>query len=129
MNKDLEKFRELLLTDEEFRNKLQTAMETYNGEQTEEAVFNTVLIPLAAEYGITATFSEFRDYIDGLNGTEMSQDELSQVSGGGKGYGAIACELYGLGFGFTDGSLAGGACFVGGMGIRASVCSGEGKEY
>ena len=129
MNKDLEKFRELLLNDKDFQNKLQTAMENYNGEQTEEAAFDAVLVPLAAEYCITATFSEFKDYISGLDSSEMSQDELSQVAGGGKGYGAIACELYGLGFGFTDGSLAGGACFIGGMGIRASVCSGEGKEY
>lgn len=35
MNEGLTKFRELLLTDEEFRTKIRSAAEAYKGEQTE----------------------------------------------------------------------------------------------
>lgn len=46
MNDGFNKIRELLLTDDEFRKKLQSATEAYKGEQTEEAVFTMYLFPL-----------------------------------------------------------------------------------
>jgi len=125
------KVEELLRTDETFQKKLQAAAQAYTGEKTEEAVFENILSPVAAEYGITATFDEFHTYLERISSGEemLNSDELKQISAGGKGFGAIACELYGLGFGGTDGDLAGGICFIGGLGIRASACTGEGKEY
>jgi len=83
MNNGLEKFRELVLTDKEFQTKLKNSLKVYNGEQTEEDVFNTVLVPLAAEYGITATYEEFHTYIEELaNDQELNTDEIAQISGG-----------------------------------------------
>ena len=63
---EIRKFQELMSTDEEFQKKLKDALETYTGEKTDEAVFNQVLIPLASEYGITATYDEYKAYIDQL---------------------------------------------------------------
>ena len=75
----IKKFVELVNTDEEFQAKLKEALASYDGEKTEEAVFSNVLTPLANEYGINATFEEYKEYIAG---TEMSSDELAQVAGG-----------------------------------------------
>lgn len=109
MNQDIQKFRELLLTDTEFQQKLQAASEAYTGDQSEEAVFNAVLVPIAAEYGITATFEEFHTYISGLDGAEMSKDELQQVAGGDKyTTSSLTCDGVGIGFG-TDEN---GECIV-----------------
>ena len=75
----IKKFVELMNTDEAFQAKLKEALAKYDGEKTEEAVFQNVLAPLASEYGITATIEEYKDYIsDG----ELSTDELEQVAGG-----------------------------------------------
>lgn len=49
MNQELKKFEELFKTDAGFQEKLKAAMYTYAGEQTEQAVFEAVLVPLAAE--------------------------------------------------------------------------------
>ena len=59
---DIIKFRELLLTDTEFQEKLRKASEAYKGEKDEKAVFDNVLTPLAKEYGLSATYEEFREY-------------------------------------------------------------------
>ena len=58
MNEGIKKFEELLKTDEAFQKKLADAAQAYNGEMTEEAIFNNVLVPIASEYGITATIDE-----------------------------------------------------------------------
>ena len=128
MNKDLEKFRELLLTDQEFQQKLQDAAEAYTGPQTEETVFDSVLVPIAAEYGITATYDEFKVYMESLNNdTELSKEELSQVAGGGKGGGAVVCIAVGVGGGGGGGNGTGGGCAGIGIGWGAVICSGSGK--
>ena len=46
MNEGLKKMEELLRTDTAFQEKLKAAMESYTGEQKEEAVFNAILVPL-----------------------------------------------------------------------------------
>lgn len=129
MNAGIRKFRELLLTDEAFQQKLKAATEAYTGEQTEEAVFNDVLAPLAAEYGITATYEEFHDYI--LGDQEMDQEELTQVAGGKSGgLGGQFCFGLGLGAGGGGGDGTGGACAIigGGWGIYKCAGSGETTE-
>ena len=129
---NLEKCRELFLTDEKFQKKLKAAAEAYTGEQTEEAIFNSILVPLAAEYGITATFDEFKDYIASLNnGAEMSKDELCRIAGGkvnGGGVGINQCNYVGLGLGVVASSESGGVCVLIGGGGGADFCwaGGEG---
>lgn len=132
MNQDLQKFRELLITDTDFQQKLQAAAEAYTGDQTEEAVFNSVLVPIASEYGITATFDEFKEYMEKLNSdAEMSKEELSQVAGGkanGGGLGGALCYGAGIGFGAAAGSKSGGGCVVVGAGWGRTVCVTVGES-
>ena len=129
MNEWFWRFRDLLLTDEEFREKLKAAMEAYEGDQTEEAIFHNVLVPLAAEYGISATFEEYKAFIDGLREEKMNEDELEQIAGGaGKGAGAglAACLGPGVGVGGGGGSGAGVGCIVYGVGWGQMDCIGLG---
>ena len=100
MNEGIKKFEELLRTDESFKAKLQAAAEAYTGEENEEAVFNGVLLPVAKEYGISASYEELKDYIGNLASTDeiMDEEELKQIAGSkGGGFGAGVC--YGVGIG------------------------------
>lgn len=125
-NEGLEKFRELLLTDEAFQEKLKTAAENYEGEKTEEAAFHGVVEPIASEYGITATFDEYSEYIRMISmDSELSADELKQVAGGkinGGGLGVIECKIVGFGAGVGGGAEGGGACVVIGVGSGSAAC-------
>jgi len=123
----LEKFRELLLTDEDFRKKLKEASESYTGDKTEEAFFNNTLVPVASEYGISATYDEFKSYMEQLNDQELNSDEIAQVAGGDtKGFGATACYVIGVGLGNTT-DYVGNKCVVVGAGMGgAEACAGDG---
>ena len=127
---DISKFRELLLTDADFQEKVRKAAEAYKGEQDEKAVFDKLLTPIAEEYGLSATFEEFKEYIraftDGAEG-ELSDDELSQVAGG-KGFGAAACAKAGIGIGYASKGGISGACFIFGGGSGFVACAGVGDS-
>ena len=118
MSEGISKFRELLLTDKEFQAKLKAAAEKYDGEQTEEAMFEGILVPLASEYGISATLDELKAYQDSFNDPEMSSDELQQVAGGSKGdweiygFGGTLCIYGGVGIGGSGGGGAQSGCLV-----------------
>lgn len=82
---DLIKFRELLNTDTDFQDKLRKAAESYTGESDDKAVFDNLLVPLAGEYGLSATYEEFVEYLGafmGDGGSELSEEELAMVAGG-----------------------------------------------
>ena len=122
---DIQKFADLIRTDETFRNKLKAAADAYTGEQTEEAIFNNVLTPVAKEYGISATFDEYKGYIERLSDQELSKDELAQVAGGkisGGGIGVFDCKVLGLGAGAGGGSGAFGFCVILGAGEGMAAC-------
>ena len=93
---DLLKFGELLNSDAEFQEKFRKAAEAYDGERDEKSVFDNLLLPLAEEYGLSATYDEFKAFTDALTGEsqgELSEDELAQIAGGkdtGSGYGLCA---------------------------------------
>ena len=126
---EIRKFQELMNTDEEFQKKLKDALETYTGEKTDEAVFNQVLIPLASEYGITATYDEYKAYIDQLKDQELNNAEISQVAGGKSG-GLIAggCYVIGHGVGGGGGNGAGVGCALLGVGWGTLTCAGKGSR-
>ena len=131
MNENLEKFRKLLLTDGEFQKKLVSANEAYAGEKTEKAIFENVLVPVAEEYGISATYEEFQQYISDLASLNMSDDELAQIAGGDKGYngGGLCgadCKILGAGFGVGAGEKSGNICLVIGVGYGETVCAAVG---
>jgi hypothetical protein len=65
------------------KQKFRKAAEAYTGEKDEKTIFDNVLTPLAKEYGLSATFEEFKEYAGAFScGTdgELSEDELSQVA-------------------------------------------------
>ena len=89
----IKKLQELMHSDETFQQKLKDALASYSGEQSEEAIFDAVLTPLAKEYDISATYEEFKE----LKGTHtLSEDELEQVSGGIDSiFGIPLCGIFG----------------------------------
>ena len=124
---DISKFRELLLTDSDFQEKVRKAVEAYKGEQDEKAVFDKLLAPIAEEYGLSATYEEFREYVGAFSGGadgELSEDELSQVAGG-KGKGAFVCGIIGAGVGDTSQRNDDACLFIG---LGAGVCVYEGAS-
>ena len=127
---DISKFRELLLTDADFQEKVRKAAEAYKGEQDEKAVFDKLLTPIAEEYGLSATFEEFKEYTEAFTdgaASELSDDELSQVAGG-KGFGAAACAKAGIGIGYASKGGISGACFIFGGGSGFVACAGVGDS-
>ena len=131
MNEGIKRFEELLKTDEEFQKKLQDAFLAYTGEKTEEAVFDNVIVPFAAEYNISATFDELKEYIAEQNYREIDQDELKQISGGtSKGGGVVAtgCFYVGGGLGAGGGSESGGVCVLLGFGWGRTEGFGSGDS-
>ena len=81
---DLNRFKELLNSDMEFREKLRKRAEEYTGEPDDKSVFEGVLLPIGKEYGLSATYEEFISFAGDLNGEEgeLSEEELAQVAGG-----------------------------------------------
>ena len=51
---DLNRFRSLLLSNEDFQEKLRKAAAEYTGGKDEKSVFDNLLLPLAQEYGMKA---------------------------------------------------------------------------
>lgn len=126
MNQDLKKFEQLLKTDAEFQKKLKDSMKSCTNEQADEkTIFEEILIPVAKEYGISATFEEYQAYIKDVaeNGADLSPDELSQVAGGGKGPGIGLNLCYKAGVGF--GGVGAGFCVAIGA-DDTGICLGSG---
>lgn len=137
---DLKKFREMLLTDTDFQEKFRKAAESYTGEPEEKAIFDSLLNPLAQEYGLSASYEEFHEYIEsfvgGIDG-ELSEDELAQVAGGKDGGGLAWLKCIALGVGAGGGGAMSdapggyyfgtGLCLGIGAGIGKVSCSGEGE--
>ncbi len=82
MNEGIRKLMERSKTDAEFRKKVRAAIDAYSGERTEEAVFSNIFVPVAAEYGVTATFEDFKEYLESQNDSELSDEETVQIAGG-----------------------------------------------
>ncbi len=103
---------------------MKAALQNYQGEKTGEALFDAVLAPIAAEYGITASFEEFRAYQDQLANDDeaLSDDEVAQVAGG-DGFGTGACYFIGVGLGIQQGNL----CILVGCGIGYAACMEKGS--
>ena len=129
MNEGIKKFEELLKNDEAFQQKLQAAVQAYDGEATEEAVFNSILSPLAAEYGIQATYEEYKEYLENLSNQELSVDEMEQIAGGkpnGGGLGGGECTGAGFGGGVAVSEHGAVICVFLGMGWGGQACFAAG---
>lgn len=133
MNEDLKKFSDLMLNDEEFQKKLAEAASNYKGEQTEKAVFEGIVDPLAKEYGVNITCEDFMEAITQAASAdgELINDELAQVAGGSDfgGLGANACSIIGAGIGATTTPDHTSSCFIIGVGDHIGACFSEGVTY
>lgn len=125
-NADLIKFRDLLTSDSGFQDKFREAVENYKGPHDEKAVFENLLLPLAQERGLSATYEEFKAYTDSFRGAdgELSEGELAQVAGGkDSGYGF--CIGVGAGDMFGDKEKGIGARITC-QAVGLAVCPGVG---
>lgn len=78
---NVEKFEELLRTDEGLQQKMREAMAAYKGDKADErAVFDAVIAPLAAEAGLPFTFEDSIDRVE--SGSGLSNEELADIAGG-----------------------------------------------
>lgn len=133
---DIIKFQELLNSDAEFREKFSKAAEAHAKETDVKAVFDNLMLPFAQEYGLSATYDEFSEYIGGFAGNaegELSEEELAQVAGGkGGGIGVGECLSIGFGFGAggakTGDDWGGDICVLIGAGIGIFECIGPGES-
>ncbi len=132
------KFEELLRTDISFQTKLRQAAEQYSGDSGDEkAIFENLLLPVAQEYGLSASYEEFRDYMKAITSPgneELSENELEQVAGG-KGGGAGVGFCLGIGTGIGGGGATapdipvnGGLCAMIGIGVGGYSCFGSGES-
>ena len=81
---NVEKFEELIRTDETLREKLNTAAAAYDGEATDEAAFEALIAPLAGGLGLPFTFDECMSYTS--LSRELNDEELATLAGGGVCY-------------------------------------------
>lgn len=78
---NVERFEELLRSDEALQEKMRSATEAYEGDKADEcAVFEAVVVPLAAEVGLPFTFEEAKGVV--AESEELDLDDLDEVAGG-----------------------------------------------
>lgn len=113
MKQNFQKFMELVNSDEAIQKKLEEAVKNYTGEQTEQAAFENIVVPVAAEAGLPFTMEDFKQSVH-----ELTPDEMNQVAGG-RSIGT--CHGMGVGWGMPDiseenGTEIGVDCFFIGIG-------------
>ena len=78
---NVQKFEELLRSDEDLQAKIRATVEAYAGDKADElAVFEATIGSVAAEAGLPFTYEEGKAYA--LEGIELSDAELDSVAGG-----------------------------------------------
>ncbi len=77
---NVEQFEKLLREDEVLQEKLVSAVDAYEGEQTAEAIYEALLEPIAAGVGLPFTYEEAVRF--GSLGRELSDAELDGLAGG-----------------------------------------------
>lgn len=66
-----------------FSRRLKLPQKKFTGDATDEAVWNTILKPIADEKGYDISLDDYKSYIDKLNTSdELSSDEMANVAGG-----------------------------------------------
>lgn len=78
---NVEKFEELLRTDEGLQQKMREAMAAYKGDKADErAVFDATIAPLAKEAGLPFMYEDCLDHA--ASGAALSNEELANITGG-----------------------------------------------
>ena len=106
----------------ELQEKLKAEANQYTGEQTQEAAFEILVMPVAKETGLHFTWEEYREYLE-QRVQQLDLSEMDQVAAGSSyGFGAFGCAIVGLGAGGGGGDWTGGACLAVGLGTGALSC-------
>ena len=133
MNQDVKKFIDLLKADESLQEKMSAAVNNYTGEQTPEAAFQNVVLPIAEEAGCHFTWEDYQKYLQEET-KDLDLDEMDQVAGGDstRGTALSACLGVGMGAGATvkindDGTSMATLCFFVGFG-ESSACAYAGAS-
>ena len=114
---NVEKFEELLRTDEGLQAQLRAAQDAFTGDLADEKdVFDSIIAPLAASLDLPFSFDELQEYVAG--GEEIPSDDLNAVTGGSFCF-ILGGSEYGNGTGACAGDEAVGAtaCYFLGVGI------------
>ena len=110
---NVERFEKLLKEDEGLQAKLAAATKAYEGAETDEAMFEGLLAPIAAGAGLPFTLDEALAYAS--TSRNLSDAELEAVAGG-----STYCYIVGGGSepdaGYVD-YENGGACAYVGLGL------------
>lgn len=118
MSKDVREFAKLVGNDAELQNRIAAAAEQYEGEHTDQAVFQAILDPIAKEQGFDLSWEDLEQYAQELlsNEIELDEDELDQIAAGAQdpnpnkdpnqknergGVGITSCIKVGVGVGTT----------------------------
>jgi len=120
MKEDFKKFIELVQADESLQKKLEEGVKSYTGEESEEAAFNAIVVPIAKEAGFDISLDDMKESM-----VELNPEEMQQVAGGETGgLGALACYGIGVGYGVNKNSTA---CWFFGFGEKTTMaCVREG---
>lgn len=126
-----EQFIQKFNQDKELQKKLADGIRDWQGEKSEQAVFEGVFVPAAKKEGFDISFADLTAFREKFTNDEgnIDDDELKQAAGGfwdDVDYGVNACTGVGLGFGLSGGT----GCIVLGAGnVSVAACWGEGTKY
>ena len=119
---NIERFEELLRSDEELQAKLRAAMEAFEGDVSDEsAVFDAIIAPLAAESGLAFTYEDAKAAAQEMS--TLDDAELDAIAGGAEdkdGSSKTGCVAVGISISAdacSDEHLGAGACFIIGAGF------------
>ncbi len=123
-------FVEKVKSDPELQKKLQASFDGFSGEQTEKAIFNEILSPIASEVGFSLTFEEVKQESERMRSAagQLNEDELGDVVAGRDfndirfGAGSVDCQGAGVGLGVAVSQTGASGCLMIGGGSAKGFC-------
>ncbi len=93
MNNNVKLFLGKIHSDEALYARLVEESKAYTGEKTDEAVWDSIMAPIAKETGYDITLEDYKAYVNEIKESEeLSEDEMQAVAGG-----ATLCIFVGFG--------------------------------
>ena len=130
----VKEFYERIASDEEFQNKLNElqdkatkGLELPLAQDKKEEMLKGVIIPFAKEQGFDFSIEDIKEFEKSIV-EQLDEEQLENISAGGRGFGCTGCISLGFGFGVGNySSLDFGCCFLIGIGLGAGSCRGSGS--
>ena len=83
MNNSVKLFLGKIHSDEELYARVMEESKAYTGEKTDEAVWDSIMAPIAKETGYDITLEDYKAYVNEIKASEeLSEDEMQAVAGG-----------------------------------------------